>query len=155
MHTKNEQILKKQQYQQQDKTQLETLTNNENNLTTQNDIYQLPPIVPNKQNTIARGFAQMFGFDIRVAVLAIMIDLMVFAITWITLGVGWVVIMGAAIMLGIITYKIQKHWYGDDDTSALIKAMIMFLLAAIPVPLATVIAIPAGILGLIKTKTDG
>lgn len=57
--------------------------------------------------------------------------------------------IGAGVALTFITYKIQRAWYGDDHDSALIKALIVGLLTAIPVPLTSIVAAPGGILGLL------
>ena len=55
-----------------------------------------------------------------------------------------------AAALGFIVYKIQRKWYNDDHDSAMIKALIVGLLTAIPVPLTPLVAIPAGIIGIVK-----
>jgi hypothetical protein len=44
-------------------------------------------------------------------------------------------------------------WYGDDRESALIKALILAFLTAIPVPLPAFLSVPAGIMGLFRHKT--
>lgn len=95
------------------------------------------------------GFVQTFGLDVRVAILAIVIDSMVFGTTWITGGVLYVVELGAGVVLTFITYKIQRVWYGDNHDSALIKGLIIGLLTAIPAPITGIFAGPGGILGLI------
>ena len=95
------------------------------------------------------GFVQTLGLDIRVAILAMVIDSMVFGATWISGGVLYVVELGAGVVLTFITYKIQRAWYGDNHDSALIKALIIGLLTAIPAPITGIFAGPAGILGLI------
>jgi hypothetical protein len=95
------------------------------------------------------GFVQTFGLDIRVAILAVVIDSMVFGATWITGGVLYVVELGAGVVLAFITYKIQRVWYGDNHDSALIKALVIGLLTAIPAPITGIFAGPGGILGLI------
>jgi hypothetical protein len=97
-----------------------------------------------------RGFVQTFGLDVRAALLAIIVDNMVFAGTIVTFGALVVVELGAGVVLAFITYKIQRAWYGDGHDSALIKALIVGLLTAIPVPLtATPLVAPAGLLGLV------
>ena len=99
----------------------------------------------------SRGLAQMFGLDTRAAILAVLVDLMVFAGD--TLSVETLLPLGIAVAaaLGVIVYKIQRKWYNDDRDSALIKAMIVGLLTAIPVPLTPLIAIPSGIFGMVKS----
>ena len=92
----------------------------------------------------------MFGLDIRAAILAVLVDLMVFTGDVASLGALLPFAMCVAAALGFVTYKIQRHWYGDDQNSALIKSMIVGLLTAIPAPLTPLIAIPGGIVGIVK-----
>jgi hypothetical protein len=98
----------------------------------------------------SKGLAQMFGLDIRAAILAVLVDLMVFTGDVASLGSLLPFSLCVAGALGFITYKIQRRWYGDDHDSALIKAMIIGLLTAIPVPLTPLIAIPSGMVGIVK-----
>jgi len=95
------------------------------------------------------GFIQTFGLDVRVAVLAVVIDFLAFGGNIVSFGVLYVVEIGAAIVLTFITYKIQRAWYGDDHDSALIKALVIGLLTAIPVPITGIVAGPGGLLGLV------
>jgi hypothetical protein len=98
----------------------------------------------------SKGLAQMFGLDIRAAILAVLVDLMVFTGDVASLGSLLPFSLCVAGALGFITYKIQRRWYGDDHDGALIKAMIIGLLTAIPVPLTPLIAIPSGMVGIVK-----
>lgn len=102
-----------------------------------------PPTAPRKG-----GFLQTFGIDVRVAILTVMIDVMAFSGTILSLGLLYVVEIGAALGLGFITYRIQKAWYGDDHDSAIIKASIIGLITAIPTPISGLVAGPGGLLGL-------
>ena len=52
-------------------------------------------------------------------------------------------------VLSFVTYKIQRAWYGDDRDSALIKAAVVGLLTAIPVPITWLVAGPGGFIGLL------
>lgn len=94
------------------------------------------------------GFFQKFGIDVRAALLAIAVDFLVFSGSVASLGMLLPVAFGAACILTFITYKIQRSWYGDDPDSAIIKAAILGLLTAIPVPIASIVAGPGGIIGL-------
>ena len=94
------------------------------------------------------GFFQKFGIDVRAALLAIAVDFLVFSGSVASLGMLLPVAFGAACVLTFITYKIQRSWYGDDPDSAIIKAAILGLLTAIPVPIASIVAGPGGIIGL-------
>jgi hypothetical protein len=98
----------------------------------------------------SRGLCQMFGLDPRVAFLTVIIDAMVFGADTFSMELLLPLGIGVAVVLGIIVYLAQKKWYGDDKESALIKALIIFVLTAIPVPLGPFIAIPGGVIGIVK-----
>jgi len=98
----------------------------------------------------SRGLAATFGLDPRVAVLTVIVDMMVFGGDAITLGALIPIGIGVGAILGFIVYKIQMKWYGDDHDSALIKALIVGMLTAIPAPLGPFFAIPGGLLGIVK-----
>jgi hypothetical protein len=112
----------------------------------------MPPSVDNPTAQPANhGFLQHFGLDLRVVALFVLVDSLVVPGTLISLGVFYVVELIAGAVLGYITYKIQRHWYGDDHHSAIIKALIVFLLTAIPVPVMMNIPVgTAGFLGLLR-----
>jgi hypothetical protein len=65
-----------------------------------------------------------------------------------TLGASTLLSVPVGIALGFITYKAQRHWYRDDRESAIIKALIVGLLTAIPTSLPGFLTIPSGIVGL-------
>jgi hypothetical protein len=94
-------------------------------------------------------FGQFFGLDPRVAVLAAIVDSMLFGGEVASLGAVVLLSVPAGIALGWVAYKAQRRWYGDDHETALIKASIVGLLTAIPTPLPVLLAIPAGLLGVV------
>lgn len=98
----------------------------------------------------AAGFAQMFGLHPMIALLAIVLDVMLFGgeIASAGLLVAFSILAGG--VFGFITFLAQRKWYGDDETGALIKALIMGLLTAIPTPLPAFLYVPAGAVGLFK-----
>ncbi len=96
----------------------------------------------------ARGFASAFGLDPRVALLTVLVDLLANSATIVSAGLLYEVELGAAVVLTVIAYKAQRAWYGDDHDSALIKALVIGLLTAIPVPISPLFALPGGALGL-------
>jgi hypothetical protein len=57
--------------------------------------------------------------------------------------------------VGLVAYKAQRHWYGDDRESALIKGLIVGLLTAIPTSLPGFLTIPSGIVGLVHLFPRG
>jgi ABC-type xylose transport system permease subunit len=65
-----------------------------------------------------------------------------------TLGAGALLSLPAGVVLGVITYKAQRHWYGDDRENALIKGLVVGLLTAIPTSLPGLLTIPSGLIGL-------
>jgi len=98
----------------------------------------------------ARGFSQLFGLDPRVAALTFLVDAMVFGGTVASGGLLLPVAVGAGGILGFITYRAQRRWFGDDADAALIKACIIGLLTAIPTPLPAVLYVPCAILGALQ-----
>jgi hypothetical protein len=103
-----------------------------------------------RQTVAAKGLAQMFGLDIRAAILTVIVDLMLFAGDVVTLGALTPIGVGVAGALAYIVYRMQIKWYGDDHDSALIKAMVVGLLTVIPMPLTPLVAIPGGLIGVVK-----
>lgn len=113
---------------------------------------------------VTRGFAQIFGLQPAMAILTVAVNAMIFgdavlsvpgAIFTAALSLAQLVAVStsAGAILGFITYKAQKKWYGDDKESALIKALIVGLLTAIPVGLPGFLVIPSGIVGFFRKKS--
>ena len=100
-------------------------------------------------------FGQMFGLDPRITLLTLVVDAMLFGGTLVTAGAGALLGVPAGIALGFITYKAQRHWYGDDRESAIIKGLIVGLLTAIPTSLPGFLTIPSGIVGLVHLFPRG
>jgi hypothetical protein len=122
--------------------------------TTANSPQILPPEQAQwHQHHIARanGFSQIFGIHPSVAILALIVDTMLFGGEVATAGAILPISIGAGAVLGVVAYLTQKKWYGDDHDSALIKALILGFLTAIPAPLPAILSVPTGILGLIHT----
>jgi hypothetical protein len=107
----------------------------------------LPPL-DSRAALHQRGFAQVFGLDPRVAFLTVVVDAMLFGGDVATAGAGALLSVPAGLVLGVITYKAQRHWYGDDRESALIKGLVVGLLTAIPTSLPGLLTVPSGIIGL-------
>jgi hypothetical protein len=107
---------------------------------------------PNPHQVAARGFAQTFGLHPAMALLTVIVNTMVFGTGLITGGIGWALSIPVGIVLGIITYLAQKKWYGDDQESAFIKALILAFLTAIPTSLPGYLTIPAGVVGFFRRE---
>ena len=81
--------------------------------------------------------------------LTIAADNMLFAGMIVSWGTLIAFSLMAAGVLGLITYRAQQRWYGDDRESAMIKALIVGFLTAIPTPIPTFLYLPAGAVGLV------
>ncbi|HEX4054713.1 MAG TPA: hypothetical protein VHX86_10650 [Tepidisphaeraceae bacterium] len=103
------------------------------------------------ETSSTRGFAAAFGLDPRVALLTVVVDAMLFGGDAITLGALIPIGIAVGAILGLIVYKIQIKWHGDDHDSALIKSLIVALLTSIPAPLGALFAIPTGLLGIVES----
>jgi hypothetical protein len=124
----------------------------------------LPPLASsNPHHLAARGFAQTFGLHPAAAVLTVVVNTMIFGGAGVAgllaLPTGGAALLAltavsivCGIILGIITYLAQKKWYDDDKESAVIKAVIVAFLTAIPVGLPGYLTIPAGIIGFFRRK---
>ena len=108
---------------------------------------QPPPIPPHVPST---SLAQTFGLHPPAAVLAVMVDLLVFGSDTLSGELLLPVGVAVAAVLGFIVYRMQRRWYGDNHDAALIKALTVGLLTAIPVPLTPLLAIPTGVIGVAK-----
>ena len=99
-----------------------------------------------------RGFTKFFGLHPAIAAATVMSDLMLHAAVVVSGGLLIPFSIAAGLVLGVITYLAQQKWYDDDSESALIKALIVALLTAIPSPLPYMFFIPAGIVGFFRKK---
>jgi hypothetical protein len=96
------------------------------------------------------GLVAAFGLDPRVALLTVVVDMMVFGGDAITLGALIPIGIAVGAILAFTVYKVQRLWSNDGHENALIKALIVGLLTAIPAPLGPLFAIPGGILGIVN-----
>jgi hypothetical protein len=98
----------------------------------------------------SRGLTQTLGLDPRLSFFIILVDLLVFTGNAISMGLLIPLGVVLAAVLGVITYKAQIHWFKDDHESALIKSLMVAVLTAIPFPITPLVAIPGGVLGIVK-----
>lgn len=111
-------------------------------------------VIGGPHTVVARGFAQIFGIHPAIAFLTLIVDSMLFGGEAVTLGTSLPLSIMAGVVLGIIAYKAQKKWYGDDSESAFIKALILAFLTAIPTNIPAFVYVPAGIVGFFRRKKD-
>jgi len=111
------------------------------------------PLTYQQQHAVAaRGFAETFGLHPAMALLTFILDVMLFGGELATSGLLIPISLTASIVLGVVVFMAQKKWYGDDNESAFIKALILAGLTAIPPPLPAFLYIPAGVVGLFNRK---
>jgi len=111
-----------------------------------------PPAVSSRNVPAVGGFAQKFGLHPGVALLTFIVDAMLFGSTIATAGFIIPLAVAVSFGLGIVTFMMQKKFYGDDNESAFIKAFIVAGLTAIPTALPGFLTIPAGVVGLFRRK---
>ncbi len=97
----------------------------------------------------ARGFGQAFGLHPIPAVATLAVNAMIFGGDILTMGMIFPLALAAAIVLGIITFKSQQRYYCDDDEVAIIKALVVGLLTAIPVGLPAFLTVPSAVVGFV------
>lgn len=98
----------------------------------------------------ARGLAGTFGLHPAIAALALAVDWMVFSTELI--GIGLLLSVPVAASVGLLTYRAQQRWFGDDADSAAIKGGILALLVAIPTAFPSWLYLPAGFIGLLRRR---
>jgi len=99
-----------------------------------------------------RGLAQSFGLHPAVAALTLTLDTMLWGAEVGTLGLSLPISLGVSGALGVIAYRAQKSWYGDEDESAKLKAWIIALLMAIPTGLPAALYLPWGFAGFFRRR---
>lgn len=119
-------------------------------------------IEPAKQQAVAQplteermqhavGTLQLLGIHPACAVLLVTVDTMLFGVTVATAGVGYIVSIPVALVLGGIVTIFQKRSYNDDWLLAAGKGLTFALLTAIPTPLPSIITAGSGVLGGIQS----
>ncbi len=97
----------------------------------------------------ARGFGQTFGLHPPIAFLTLILNAMLFGGEIVTMGAILPISIASGIVLAFITFLAQRKYFGDDDQGALIKALILGLVTAVPAPLPALLYVPSGIVGLV------
>ena len=99
----------------------------------------------------ARGLAQLFALNPLLAIFIILVDAMVSAVDVATLGISapvlWLI---ASIFTGVVVFMGQKKWGGDDQEGALIKALMVSFLVALPTPFPSFLTVPSAIVGTVQ-----
>lgn len=113
----------------------------------------------NKSGAAGRGLSEMFGLHPSAAAFMVLIDMMLSAGSFASMGVFVPLELLGGVVVGILTYRIQKAWGGDDVESAKIKGWMTGVITAIPVaslPFIIAYAVGGTVLGFrSKKKRDG
>ena len=112
---------------------------------------QMREPAPAVQGTAARGFAQAFGLHPIPAVTTLAVNAMLFTGELASMGALVPVALVVAAVLGAMTYLCQRRMYGDDGSEALVKALAVGLLTAIPTGLPSFLTVPSAVVGLVHT----
>lgn len=120
------------------------------------DFYEEEPLEPwrsknwrpgNLHHAAAGGLAQMLALHPGMAALTVTVDLMAQSAAVATAGLLIPLSVAAGAVLAWLCYRAQMKWMNDDEEAALIKAVAVGLLTAIPSPLPYAFFIPMGIIG--------
>ncbi|HEY6186469.1 MAG TPA: hypothetical protein VIW80_02235 [Pyrinomonadaceae bacterium] len=107
--------------------------------------------VPQGAPTVFGQMTQMFGLHPITTFATIAVDTMLFGEEAATLGVGWLISVPVAFFLGVGVAFCQRYMFRDEWGAAFGKAVIVALLTAIPTSIPTMLLLPSGALGIIKT----
>jgi hypothetical protein len=99
----------------------------------------------------APGFSQTFGLHAISGLTTLAANTMLFGGVVMSMGTLAPVAILVAVVLGYITYRAQRRFYGDDHDAALVKALAVGLLTAIPVGLPAFLTVPSTVVGVIHT----
>jgi hypothetical protein len=110
-----------------------------------------PPTGMSSHAMAARGFAQLFALNPLLAIFVILLDAMESAVDVATLGISapvlWLI---GGIFTGIVVFMGQKKWGGDDQEEALIKALMVAFLVALPTPFPSLLTVPSAVVGTVQ-----
>ena len=100
----------------------------------------------------ARSLVQMLSLCPLLAFFIILVDAMDSAVDVATLGITMPVLwLISSVFCGVVVFMGQKKWGGDDQESALIKALIVGFLVALPTPFPAFLTVPSAVVGVVQT----
>jgi hypothetical protein len=95
---------------------------------------------------------QIFSLYPLLAFFIILVDAMDSAVDVVTLGISapvlWLI---SSVFSAVVVFMGQKKWGGDDQESALIKALIVGFLVALPTPFPSFLTVPSAVVGVVQT----
>ncbi len=110
------------------------------------------PVNDASHHAAARSLVQMFSLYPLIAFFIILVDSMASAVDVATLGITMPVLwLISSVFSGVVVFMGQKKWGGDDQESAIIKALIVGFLVALPTPFPSFLTLPGAALGVIQT----
>jgi phosphate/sulfate permease len=104
------------------------------------------------------SFSQTFGLHPIVGFSLFAIDSLLFASEVATFEATWILTIPIAVVLTVFAILLQKRLYGDRWRAAVTKGLIVGVLTAIPLPIASLTTLLGGVLGagksLFEKKAD-
>jgi hypothetical protein len=113
------------------------------------------PMCSENHHAAARGLGQALGLHPIPALTTLAVNAMLFGGTVLSMGALAPVAILVAAVLGYITYRCQRSMYGDSHDAALVKALAVGLITAIPVGLPAFLAVPSAVVGVFHTLRRG
>lgn len=97
------------------------------------------------------SFSQTFGLHPVVGFSLFAIDSLLFASEVVTFEATWILTIPIALVLTLFAILLQKRLYGDRWRAAVMKGLIVGVLTAIPLPIASLTTLLGGVLGAGKS----
>jgi hypothetical protein len=96
------------------------------------------------------SFCQTFGLHPFVGFSLFAVDSALFASEVVTIDATWALTIPLGLALTIPAILLQKQVYGDSWRAAVGKGLIVGILTAIPLPIASLITLTGGVLGTVR-----
>ena len=96
------------------------------------------------------SFCQTFGLHPLVGFSLFAVDSALFASEVVTIEATWALTVPIGLALTIPAILLQKRAYGDSWRAAVGKGLVVGILTAIPLPIASLMTLTGGVLGSVK-----
>jgi hypothetical protein len=101
------------------------------------------------------SICQTFGLHPSVGFSLFAVDTMLFASELLTLEATWALTIPVGLALMVPAALLQKRLYGDSWKAAVGKGLLVGVLTAIPLPLASIMTFAGGLIGACKSMLGG
>jgi hypothetical protein len=114
----------------------------------------VPPPLPTSadyHHEAARGVCQAYGLHPISGITTLTANAMLFGGMILSMGALLPMALIVAVVLAYLTYRCQRSMYGDTHDAALVKALAVGLITAIPVGLPAFLTVPSTVVGIVHT----